>query len=134
MLGRRQICGLLVTGFLGASGPAIADDETKKRVGGVTYLELQTLTATVVRAIGRRGVLTVEAGLDIPNPGLRARALLNTPRLRAAYIQRLEVYAAGLAPEAPPDLDYLSRVLQSDTDRVLGRQGARFLLGAVLVN
>jgi hypothetical protein len=135
MPNRRLICAaLLATLAAGVRTARAEDNGAKKKGGGLNYLQFPTLTATMLRATGRRGVLTVEAGLDISNAGLRTKALLAMPRLRAAYVQRLQIYAGGLAPDAPPDPDYLSRMLQMDTDRVLGQPGARFLLGAILIN
>lgn len=133
---RRHIVALLFAAALSGVGQGWAAEpaNSKKKGGGLSYLQLEPLTATVMRSTGRRGVLTVEAGVDIPQAGLRARATLALPRLRAACVARLQLYAAGLAADAPPDPDYLARVLQQETDRVLGEPGARFLLGAILVN
>jgi len=133
MFNRRRFCTTLLS-LSAAPTFALAEGGEKKKGGGISYLQLETLTATAMHADGRRGVLTVEIGLDIPDAGLRERANLSRPRLRAAYVQRLQIYAAGLAPDAPPDPDYLSRALQQETDRVLGRAGAKVLLGAILVN
>ena len=82
----------------------------------------------------RRGVLTVQLGIDVPNATLRARAAASVPRLRAAYAQVVQTYAAGLPAGALPDADWLSRELQRQTDRVLGAPGARLLLGSIIVN
>jgi hypothetical protein len=114
-----------------ASGGAKAE---KKKGGGLTYLQIQPLTATTNATGGKRGVLTVEAGVDIPDGSLREFAEKTMPRLRAAYVQVVQIYAAGLAPRTPPNPDFLSRELQRETDRVLGRKGARLLLGAILVS
>jgi hypothetical protein len=65
---------------------------------------------------------------------LRARVNLVLPRLRAAYLQVLQTYVYSLNPGAPPDPDYLLMSLQRETDRVLGRPGAKLLLGAMQVN
>jgi hypothetical protein len=134
MIHRRRLCIVMLASLAAPTAGLAAESSGKKKGGGVTYLQLDTLTATVVHGDGRRGVLTVDIGLDIPDTGLRARADLSKPRLRAAYIQRLQIYATGLAPDAPPDPDYLSRVLQQETDQALGRPGAKVLLGAILVN
>jgi hypothetical protein len=56
------------------------------------------------------------------------------PRLRAAYVQSVQVYAGGLPAGAPPNPDFLAGNLQRATDEILGRKGARVLMGAVLVN
>ncbi len=126
---------------LGAGLPALAlwgaaarAAEEKKKGGGITYLQMPALTATVFRASGRRGVMTVEVGVDIPNNNLRSRAQISQPRLRAAYVQMLQVYASGMGPGVPPDADYISKTLQKETDRVLGEPGGRLLLGTILVN
>ena len=119
-----------------AAGSATAAPKggDKKKGGGASFLQLQALTATVAGERGRRAVLTVEAGLDIPDAKLRELAELSQPRLRAAFSQTLRVYAAGLAPAALPDADYLGRQLQRDADRVLAKTGSTLLLGTILVN
>ena len=65
---------------------------------------------------------------------ISARAEASLPRLRAAYVQAVQIYAAGLAPGAPPNTDFLSLTLQRETDQILGKRGAKLLLGAVVVN
>src|SRR5207237_666085 len=72
--------------------------EKKKKSGGTSYISLDALSATVIRPDGRRGVLMVETGLDIPDQALRDKAEKLIPRLRAAYFQTVQVYAAGLTP------------------------------------
>lgn len=119
-----------------AAAPALAraDEERKKKGGGASYIQLDTLIATTTRPDGRRGVLTVEVGIDVADGALHARAAQSTPLLHANYAEVVRVYAAGLPPGAPPNADYLARELQRQTDATLGRPGARLLLGAVLVN
>jgi hypothetical protein len=111
-----------------------AADEKKKKSGGVSYIPIETLTGATTRADGRRGVLTVECGLDVPDGNLRARADQIMPRIRAAYVQIIMIYAAGLPSGAAPNADFLAASLQRQTDQLLGRPGARLLLGAILVN
>jgi hypothetical protein len=126
---------LAATLLIAAPGAAqAASSREKKAVGGLTYLPLPTVTSSVVQPNGRRGVLTVEAGLDVPDPRLRERAQASRPRLRAAYAQMLQTYATGLPPGSPPNADTVGREMQRETDRVLGRKGARLLLGTVMVN
>jgi hypothetical protein len=130
---------LLTLSLALAAAPALAgaaekDDKEKKKGGGSSYIQLNAISATVTRLNGRRGVLTVETGIDVPNDKLRERANLVLPRLRAAYVQSLQIYAGGLTPGTAPNADFLSRELQKETDRVLGQRGARFLLGAMLMN
>lgn len=108
--------------------------EEKKKGGGASFIQIPTLTATIIRRDGRRGVLTVETGVDVPDNGLHARADASQPRLRAAYTQLLQVYASGMSPGSVPNADYLSRELQRQTDLVLGKPGAKLLLGTILMN
>lgn len=115
-------------------GPTRVWAAEKKRSGGEGYTPLPTLTATIVRPSGRQGVLTVESGLDVTDVRLRERADQSRPRLLDAYSQTLRRYGSALGPGRPPDADLIGRMLQHDTDRVLGRAGARLLLGTILVN
>lgn len=106
----------------------------KKKGGGLSYLQLPTLTATIMRPDGRRGVLTVETGIDIPNTDQRAKADLLIPRFRAGFVQALQIYASGLSPATAPNAEFIARELQRETDRVLGGPGGKLLLGTLLVN
>jgi len=135
MLNRRRLIALLAVSAVLCPAAALAQGGgEKKKGGGITYVQFPTLTATILRSNGQRGVLTVEAGVDVPNSALRARVNLSEPRLRAAYVQLLQAYVWQLGPGAPPNPDYLSMALQRETDRVLGQSGAHLLLGAMLVN
>lgn len=124
---------LLVAG-LAAPGAALAAGGEKKKSGGGSYVPIQTLIASTTRSPSRRGVLTVDCGLDVPDEALRLRATQSAPRLRAAFVQTVQAYAAGLAPGALPNADYLATTLQRQTDAVLGKPGAKLLLGVILVN
>jgi len=123
---------LLLALTFGLSAPAARAAEARHEEG--SFVPIETLTATVIAPNGRRAVMTVQSGLDAPDPALRALAQQVQPRLRDAYAQVLQGYAGGLPPGAPPDPDYLGRRLQDATDRVLGRRGARFLFGGIMVN
>ena len=108
--------------------------KAKKKSGGENYLPVVAITGTTNKGGGRRGVMSVDCGLEINDPKLREFADASMPRLRAAYVQAIQTYAAGLAPGAEPDIDFINQTLQRQTDLVLKRPGARFLIGAVVVN
>jgi len=108
--------------------------EKKKKSGGTSYIQMETVTATLIRSDGRRGVLTVETGLDVPDPALHNKALQLLPRIRAAYVQSVQIYASGLPSATAPNADYIARELQRQTNLVMGGTGARLLLGTILVN
>ena len=136
---RRRLLTLAVL----AAAPALiaaapAKDEKKKDIaappGGPSFIQIDTLTATIMRANGRRGVLTLASGLDIPDDKLRAKANSVLPRIRAAFVQSLQIYASGISPGSVPSAEVVTRLLQRETDRVLGQKGAQLLLGTMLVN
>jgi hypothetical protein len=134
MLDRRSV----LLGVAAAMTPAAAfageSKKDKKKGGGLTFVQFATLTATIMRPDGRRGVLTVEAGVDVPDEALRERVVLLTPRLRDAYARVVRTAAASMRPGWPPDPEALARDLQKATDLVVGRPGARFLIGVVMAN
>lgn len=120
---------VLLALLLAAPAPAFAEKQEKS-----TYVAIDTLTATVIAPNGRRQVMTVQAGVDAPNPGLHDYVEKVTPRLRDAYTRELQLYAGGLVPGAPPDADYVARRMQEATDHVLGKPGGRFLIGGIMIN
>ena len=132
---RRSAAALLALAALAAAAPAHASGGgERKKGGGLSFTQFKPLMATVVRPDGRRGVLSVEAGIDTPDARLKARADVLEPRLRDAYVQVLNAYAAAIPPGAPPDIDLLAQRLQLATDRVVGAPGSRLLIGTVIVN
>ena len=98
-----------------------------------TYLRLPTITANVRRPGGRPGVMTVETGVDTPDAALRTRVAQSAPRLRAAYAAVVQQSANMMLPGTPPDVERLVAQLQAATNTVMGRAGARLLIGTVMV-
>jgi flagellar basal body-associated protein FliL len=98
-----------------------------------TYMRLPTITANVARPGGRLGVMTVETGVDTPDAALRVRVAQSAPRLRAAYAAVVQQSASSLLNGAPPDVERLVAQLQAATNTVMGRAGARLLIGTVMV-
>ncbi len=127
---RRLLLGALAAAA--AAPAAVRAAEERKKGGGASYIQFPTLTAPLLRA-GANGVLTAEAGVDTPDPALKAKVDLLQPRLRDAYNTVMAQFAAALSPGAPPDVEALVQRLQAATDRVVGRPGARFLIGTVIV-
>ncbi|MFC5388086.1 Tat pathway signal protein [Brevundimonas bullata] len=132
---RRALIGLAALGSaLAAAEAAMASG--KSSGGGApanAYIPLPTATATILRRDGRRGVMTVEVGVDVADEALRTRADQSRPRLSAAYNEVVRLAGERILPGAPPDVEWLSRALQAATDRVLGKAGAKLLLGTVMV-
>ncbi len=134
MRASRRLCIIIAALTLAALGSPTAWAKDAPKLNTLTYTSFDALTATVLRSNGRRGVLTVQGGLDVKDPTLRTRAAASQPLLRDAYIRALSVYAASLTPGSPPDVDQIGMRLQRATDAILRRPGARVLLGTVLVN
>lgn len=135
---RREILALSAAAMAALSAPraalAAGGGEKKSAAPPSPYVPIPIVTATVRNRYGKRGVLSVESGVNVTDQALRQRAEASTPRLRAAYVQVVQTYAAGMTPGSPPNADFLARELQRETDRVLGKPGAKFLLGSILIN
>ncbi len=112
---------------------AHAGGAEKKKGGGASYIQFPPLEASVSHGMARRGVLSVEGGIDVPDTALHQRADQFKPVLLDAYLRWLVIYAASLPQGAAPNPDQIEGELQRCTDRVLGRAGARFLIGTVMV-
>jgi hypothetical protein len=126
----------LLVALAGALAPALgraSERKGDKEKSVEPRIDLPTLSATVIRPNGRRGVLTVQATLLAEEPAVAKKAALSRPRLMNAYVAALQIWAARQVPGAAPNVDLLTQVLQAETDRVVGK-GARFLLGGVMVN
>jgi ABC-type sugar transport system substrate-binding protein len=128
-----RLLTVLLAALLAAS-PAAASSPEKKKGGGSTFVALPPTAANVVQPSGRMGIVTVETSLDVHDPELHARAQASTPRLRAAYAAALQSHVRGLGAGAAPNADRLSGELQRATDRVLGKPGAKLLLGSIILN
>lgn len=129
----------LALAALGAAAPSSVlassgEGEKKKKVAGSNYVPIDTISASTNKPGGKRGVFSVNCGLDIPDEKLREKAQLILPRIRAAYVQTVQVYAAGLAPSSLPNVDFLAFTMQRQTDTMLGKKGAKLLMGAVVVS
>ncbi|MFN3839049.1 MAG: Tat pathway signal protein [Brevundimonas sp.] len=131
---RRALLGLAVvaTAAATASSPARASSSGGAAASADTYFRLPIITASIIHADGRRGVLSIETGVDTPDATLRTRAQQSAPRLRAAYTTVAQRFGAGLRPGSVPDIDRLAADLQAATNATLGRPGARLLLGTVM--
>ena len=130
----RRLLLTLAALAVAAPGPTLASEGEKKPASTGTYVKIPTLLGATVRSASRHGVMSVDCGLDVPDAALRTRAEQSIPRLRAAFVQTVQTYAAGLSDGAMPNADYLAQTLQRQADAILGRPGARILLGSIVVN
>jgi hypothetical protein len=125
---------LILIAALMTAGTALAAPVEKKKGGGDSFIQLHSITANILLSDHRNGVLQVDVGLDVPDPALRKRAEESIPRLQDAFVREMATYVPSIPPGGAPNPDILSTQLQRAVDRVLGRPGARVLLGSMLVN
>ena len=130
---RIALTAALLGAFVASGAKASSSSEGRKKGGGANFVQMPTLTASTQKPDGRRGVLTVESGIDAPG-ALHARVEALKPRLRDGYNGFLQRFAQALRPGFAPDADQLARDLQAITDRIVGQKGTRLLLGTILVN
>lgn len=115
-----------------AASPVLASDPGGgSSTGG--YVRYPTITATTIRSDGRRGVMTVETGVDAPDAALKLRAEQSQPRMRAVFNILVQREANTLLPGAVPNIERLALQLQSATNIILGQRGAKLLLGTVMI-
>lgn len=106
----------------------------KKKGGGEGFTQFPMLTVFTAGSGHRHGTLSIDMGLYCTDPKMVERIKLYMPRLKDAYIARLQGYAGNLTSNSLADADYLSTQLQAATNQVLGVQGAKVLIGSVLLN
>ena len=123
---------LLVAPLALAATPALASGGGGGGSGG-GYVRYPTVTATTIRADGRRGVMTVETGVDAPDAALKLRAEQSQPRMRAVYNILVQREANTLLPGGVPNVERLAAQLQSATNIIMGRRGCHLLLGTVMI-
>ena len=141
--------GTAIAVSLVLSGPALAGDYAKSPpqqqssddsrhrtlTNSPSYVPLAALTATVQANHRARGLLQIEAGLEVPDAQLRRRVERYMPRLRNAWVTALSVYAGvNYRYGDIPDADRIAEVLQEATDMTLGQEGAQILIGMIIIH
>jgi len=129
---RRQF--LILTALSGLITPAALASEPKKKGGGEGYTQFKTINVFTQASRRRHGTLSVDMGLYSDNAKLVEQIKLYQPRLQDAYVARLQAYAGTLNSNALVDTGFIAMQLQSATDAILGRTGAKVLLGTILLN
>lgn len=130
------------------AGPAPAAAESEPAASGPmgrvlvgegvqSYMRMDSMrTALLVdRRSGSRATLEVAFSLDAPERDSRQMIEQRRLWLRAAYSETLLIYAGRMYRWGDvPDLDRLARLLQEDTDRLIGPGRAQVLLDTVLIS
>ncbi len=129
---RRQFLALIAVASLVV--PAAQASEPKKKGGGEGYTQFKTINVFTEAGRRRHGTLSVDMGLYSDDAKLVEQIKLYQPRLQDAYVARLQAYAGTLNSSALVNTDFIAMQLQSATDTILGRKGAKVLLGTILLN
>lgn len=124
---------LLVAPLALAATPALAAGGGGGGAATGGYVRYPTITATTIRPDGRRGVMSVETGIDAPDAALKLRVEQSQPRMRAVFNILVQREANSLLPGGVPNVERLAAQLQAATNIVLGRRGAHLLLGTVMI-
>ena len=129
---RRQFLALTAAG--GLIAPAAVASEPKKKGGGESYTQFKTINVFTEASRRHHGTLSVDMGLYSDDAKLVEQIKLYQPRLQDAYVARLQAYAGTLNSTALVNTDFIAMQLQTATDAILGRKGAKVLLGTILLN
>jgi len=125
----------VLAAILLAVSPALGAPAKKKTSGAEGFIQLPHMSATLTDGMNVAGLLQVDAGLDIADAKLRAKAERLMPRLRHAYSMNLTRYAHNYhRPGGVPDADRIADMLQSATDEVLQDDSAVLLLTNVMIS
>ena len=124
----------LFSGSLPALGADSNAPAQRKTTQSESYIMIEPMYASILDGIKPRGLLLVELGLDVPDAKLRDRVTQNLPALRDAYVRSLLTYAAtAVRPWRQPNVEDIANRMQTITNRVVGREGAKVLMAQTAV-
>ena len=129
----------LAAGRASASPPAPPakpemDPQAQRISGSENYFPTFGLRASIARGFNTRGVLAVDAGLDMPDEQVRKTAAALRPRLISSMREAVSNYASlSYVVGEKPDADIVRARLQKAVDQVLGKDKARVALASMNV-
>ncbi len=116
-----------------AAAPA-ADPSAGRITGSEAYIPTFGLRATISRGFGVRGILSVDAGLHVPDRKARERATALKPRIVNAMRDSVLNYASkSYIIGERPDAEILRAQMQRSVDRILGSDAATVALASVII-
>ncbi|MDC7676338.1 Tat pathway signal protein [Asticcacaulis machinosus] len=121
-------CAVVPQAFAGGA------PKEKKKGGGPSFTQFPMISVYIPRRDGRHATMTIEMGLDVKDPKLAELIPVYIPRLRDAYVSRIQAYGLRLRENSLIDPGFITRELQAATDQVLKKSGATVLLGTMLIN
>lgn len=121
---------------LAAAPAGAASEPLQKRRPSLTptFVQLDTIPATIIQSGRPKGLLLVDFGLDVPEGADRDRLEAELPRFLDTYVRVLTAHASLSGDvRRPPDVAVIADKLQSATDRILGPGRAKVLLLGVAI-
>jgi hypothetical protein len=112
----------------------VEDPGAKRITGSENYVPTFGLRASITRGFQIHGVLSVDAGLDVPNDKMRKHLEAVRPRLISTMQEVVLNYASlSYAIGEKPDADMIRLRLQKAVDTLLGKDQAKVALASVIV-
>lgn len=138
MMRRNTRCLLGFAALFLAAGLAMAPQPLRaaerKTTQSESYIAFEPIYASIIDGVRPRGLLLVEMGLDVPDLKMRDQVTLALPLLRDAYVRAMLSYAAtAVRPYRQPNLDDIADRMQTITNKVMGREGAKVLMAQLAV-
>jgi hypothetical protein len=135
------LTAVVLTGAAIAAPPPAAkpaademDPQAKRITGSDKYVPTFGLRASISRGFKVHGVMTVDAGLDVPSEKSRKRVEALKPRLMSALRETVSNYASlSYVVGEKPDADLIKVRLQKTVDSVIGAGEAKVMLASVIV-
>lgn len=101
---------------------------------GPSFVQMDAVTVSVIRQGKVRGFLTVAFTLELPGYEYREELGALSPKLEAEYHRDIsDIAARNIDMDYPVDVMLVKSRLQSSTDRVLGPDFAKVLMGSASV-
>lgn len=129
----------MISGAAAAAPPSPAaapkaDPSASRVSGSENYVPTFGLNASISRGFGIRGVLAVDAGLDVPDKKMRERVIALKPRIVNGMRDAVLNYASqSYIVGERPDADILRARMQKSVDGILGPKGATVTLASVII-
>jgi hypothetical protein len=110
------------------------DPQAKRITGSDKYVPTFGLRASISRGFKVHGVLTVDAGLDVPSDKSRKKVDALKPRIMSAMRDTVLNYASlSYIIGEKPDADLIRIRLQKAVDGIVGPGEAKVTLASVIV-
>jgi flagellar basal body-associated protein FliL len=117
-----------------ASAYAADQGAQHKSTSSESYIGIDPIYSTIIDGGRPRGLLMVELGLDIPDAEFREAVSRAMPVLRDAYVRGLVIYASNaVRPYRQPNVEDIAMRLQTITDKVMGKPGAKVLMAQTAI-